>query len=294
MRPTRTRDLTRALAFSTVVGLALSACGTPSQDQTTSASEGPVVLGHVHGLGTNPADDRLYVASHTGVFKQTDTGFVRVAGRWQDTMAFTVTGGDTFLASGHPDLRQTDKPAHLGLVETTDAAQTWESVSLEGEADFHALEPAADRLYGYDSANGVLKVTTDRRSWRDIARTSAIDFPVDPGDPGNLLVTDERGRLLRLSPDQQKPRPVAGAPSLAFIDWPTSDLLVGVAPDGAVFRSQDGGASWESVNSVGSTPEALDITPGRWNVATERGLLSSADDGQTWTALSGQLGQTRG
>jgi len=103
-------------------------------------------------------------------------------------------------------------------------------------------------------------------------------------------VTDERAQLLRLSPAQKKLSPVAGAPSLAFIDWPQPDLLVGVAPDGAVHRSQNGGKSWESVNSVGAPPEALDATGEVWHIATERGLFSSTDDGATWTPVSGQPG----
>jgi len=275
-----------------LAALTLTACGTGAADEPASSSNGPVVFGHVHGLGINPADDRLYVASHMGVFKQTKDGFERVADRWQDTMAFTVTGDDTFLASGHPDLRETENPAHLGLIETTDAARTWKSLSLEGEADFHALEPAGDRLYGYDSANGALKVTADHEKWRDIARLSVIDLAVDPDDPGNLLVTDERAQLLRLSPAQKKLSPVAGTPALAFIDWPRADLLVGVAPDGAVHRSMDRGASWESVTSVGAPPEALDATGEVWHIATERGLLSSTDNGATWTPVSGQPGHS--
>ena len=278
---------------STLVVVALGGCGgTAPMDEPSREAEsagGPIVFGHVHGLGVNPSNDLLYVASHMGVFKQTEDGFERVADRRQDTMAFTVTGPDTFLASGHPDLRETEKPPHLGLIESTDAAENWTALSLEGEADFHALEPAADRLYGYDSAHGVLKVTRDHQQWRDIARLGVIDLAVEPDHPEALLVTDERARLLRLG-QGAKLSAVNDAPRLAFIDWPQRGVLVGVAPDGAVYRSGDGGASWEPVNSVGSPPEALDITPGLWHVATERGLFSSIDDGTTWSPVAGQPG----
>ena len=56
-------------------------------------------------------------------------------------MGFTVVGPDRFLGSGHPDaagIRQ-GKPARLGLIESTDAGDSWASRSLSGEVDFHAL-----------------------------------------------------------------------------------------------------------------------------------------------------------
>ncbi len=65
-------------------------------------------------------------------------------------MGFTVVGPDHFLGSGHPDGRD-DLPPFLGLIESTDAARTWEPVSLLGEADFHVLEASGRRVYGFGS-----------------------------------------------------------------------------------------------------------------------------------------------
>ncbi|MEM5462035.1 hypothetical protein VSR69_46105, partial [Paraburkholderia phytofirmans] len=140
-------------------------------------------------------------------------------------------------------LRETDQPVHLGLIESTDAAKTWEGLSLQGEADFHALEPAGDRLYGYDSNNGVLKITRDKQRWADLARVGVTDLAVNPDDPDDLLVTDSRAAVLRLG-ETQELRAVPASPRLAFVDWPSRDLLVGVAPEGTVHRSSDAGGSW--------------------------------------------------
>lgn len=57
---------------------------------------------------------------------------------------------------------------HLGLIESTCAARTWEPVALHGDADFHALEAAGDLLYGYDSVSGSLVVTSDTKAWRTL------------------------------------------------------------------------------------------------------------------------------
>ena len=65
-------------------------------------------------------------------------------------MGFTVTGPDRFLGSGHPDGRE-GLPPFLGLIRSTDAGRTWERVSLLGKRDFHVLEAAGERIYGFGS-----------------------------------------------------------------------------------------------------------------------------------------------
>ena len=246
----------------------------------------PAMFGHVHGLGVNPSDNRLYVASHLGVFRQTSSGFERIADRYQDTMAFTVIGDDTFLASGHPDLRETDKPGHLGLIKSTDAGNSWKALSLEGKSDFHALEPAGDRLYGYDSNDGTLKVTQDQQDWARVQRLRGlVDLAVNPTDLGDLLVTTNTGLLRRMNEDFAIP-PVPDAPPLVLIDWPHASLLVGASPDGSVFRSRDKGGTWQEVGQVEGTPEALDVLPGAWHLATDRGILKSSDEGRNWTGVT--------
>src|ERR671914_339504 len=110
---------------------------------------GPV---HVHGLGVNPADDALFIATHTGLYRVDDgrRKAARVGDRLQDTMGFTIVGPDRFLGSGHPDLeeaREKNLPPHLGLIESTDEGESWRSISLSGEADFHVLRFTGGRVY---------------------------------------------------------------------------------------------------------------------------------------------------
>jgi len=274
------RRIAGALA---VAALSLSGCS--SAPPATTGQAGDHEFGHVHGLGIDPADNGLYVASHMGVFKQSGEGFERIADRWQDTMAFTVVGPDHFLASGHPDMRE-DKPVHLGLIESTDAAKTWESLSLEGRADFHALEPAGERLYGYDSQTQTLMVTSDRREWQDLTQLPVVDLAADPNDADSLMITDTSGRLMRMQAGLQ-PQLVPDAPRLVFIDWPEGDLLVGLAPDGSVFRSIDGGATWQELRPIEGPPEALAVTTDRWYAATEESIYVSEDEGSTWSTVDG-------
>ncbi|HEU4514082.1 MAG TPA: hypothetical protein VFR87_13330 [Nocardioidaceae bacterium] len=280
----RTRGLGwAALLLLLPVGCSSTDTGQVSGEDPASPAENP--FGHVHGLGVNPADDRLYVASHMGVFEQTDGGFERIADRWQDTMAFTVAGPDHFLASGHPDLRE-DKPPHLGLVESTDAAETWESLSLEGEADFHVLELAGDRLYGYNSVTQTLMVTDDRRTWSEVLTAPLLDAEADPSDPQRLVLSDPRGELMTLEAGG-RPEAVPDGPSVGLLDWPAEDVLVGLGPQGEVWVSRDGGARWEPAGMVPGSPQALAATADGWYVATDRGLFSSTDQGATWETVEG-------
>ncbi len=110
------------VATSTVAGCAPSSSPGPGAGSGDEAAQ--VALGHVHGVGVDPGDGALYVASHLGVFRVGEGGSPeRVADRWQDTMGFAVVGPGHFLGSGHPDLRE-GLPTSLGLIESTDGAET--------------------------------------------------------------------------------------------------------------------------------------------------------------------------
>jgi hypothetical protein len=141
-----------------------------------AADPGPV---HVHGLGVNPADGALFIATHTGLYRvdEAEQKAMRVGKRFQDTMGFTIVGPNRFLGSGHPDLneaREKNLPSLLGLIESTDSGESWEPISLLGEADFHVLRFAGERVYGYDSSNDRLLVSGDRgRSWEELEKPGA-------------------------------------------------------------------------------------------------------------------------
>src|SRR5690606_6875474 len=154
----------------------------------------------------------------------------RIADRWQDTMAFTIIGPDHFLGSGHPDMRE-DLPPHLGLIESTDGASTWSSVSLEGEADFHALDVVGDRIYAFDSVTSRLLTTIDRKNWTVVADEPVVDLVINPSDAEEVLASSPEGKLHLRRLDSSS-RTIDTAPPLVFLAWPTPDQLAGLASDG--------------------------------------------------------------
>lgn len=279
------------LRLAAVVAAALVTLAGCGQGADTAApgggtAQGGAELAHVHGLGINPADGILYVASHNGVFRLPPGGEPeQIAGRSQDTMGFTVVGPDHFLGSGHPDPSEPDAPPHLGLVESTDAARTWRPLSLAGVADFHALEAAQGRVFGYDSQTRQLMVSENGVNWDRRARLALADFAVSSEDPDLLLASTARGPV-RSTDGGRSFSPVPGAPLLLLLDWPAGDRLVGVAPDGTVQRSVDGGATWTPRGRVPGQPAAVSTHgANEVYVATDTGIYRSTDDGGTFSIV---------
>lgn len=257
---------------------------------TTSLDADPG-LAHVHGLGVNPGDDRVYVATHFGLWRLNDSGGAERAGDYHhDFMGFTVVGEDHFVASGHP-LLSDELPPLLGLLETTDAGRTWRSVSLLGAADFHALRAEHGLVYGWNSSDGAFMVSRDREEWqRRSTQPSLLDFVVDPDDPEHLLATVaeslEKLVLVRSTDGGRAWAPVDAPPRLARLAWGQIDRLWGVGMDGRVWRSADGGRSWDRAGRAPGAPEALVDTGTSLVVAAGGVVAESSDGGESWQQLA--------
>lgn len=244
---------------------------------------------HVHGLGVDPADGTLYAATHSGLFRIAEKGAaVRVANRAQDTMGFSAVGPGTFIGSGHPDRREDDvRPPLLGLLKSTDRGESWQRLSLHGEADFHALHAAHGQVYGYDTTSGTFMVSRDRREWDRRSQLPIRDFAVSPASADTVLATGERG-LVRSADGGRTWRPVAGAPALVVLSWIDPAAAYGVAPDGTVLRSADGGVTWTARGTAGGEPESV-VVDSRGGVETlyvavsGRGILASTDGGASFS-----------
>lgn len=274
------------LSALALVVLTLGACADTADTDPGDrrVADDPHLIGHVHGLGIDPADGTVYAAGHFGVFRIDEHGTAtRIADRWQDTMAFTVTGPGTFLGSGHPDLRE-DLPPHLGLIESTDAGETWQSLSLQGEADFHALEVVGDRVYGYDATGGRLMTSTDRESWTTIAEARLVDIAVVSSRPDHVVVTTPSGAVREIGL-RGTSRPLGSAPSLVWVDAEPNGLLVGATAGGDLFTAAGPDGKWKRAGRVPGTPAALEVTENVWYAATDEGIFTSTDGGASWAVL---------
>lgn len=238
-------------------------------------------IGHVHGIGVDPGDGALYVATHHGLYRVPETGdAIRVGDSGRDMMGFAVAGPGHFLSSGHPGPGESD-PGSLGLIESTDRGETWSTVSLSGEVDFHTLHAVGGTVYGWDSGSRQLMVSTDRRTWEDRATLEVFDFAVDPSDPQQLLATTNEG--LARSTDGGRSF-TAGGPRVAILSWPAVDNLWAVAPDGTVLHSADEGWQFHPLGQLAAQPEAFTAVGSMvYAAAADGGIYVSTDGGKTFT-----------
>jgi photosystem II stability/assembly factor-like uncharacterized protein len=247
-------------------------------------------------LGINPSDGALFIATHSGLYRvgEGEQSAERVGERLQDTMGFTVIGPDRFLGSGHPDLREARDmglPPHLGLIESIDAGESWDPVSLLGEADFHVLRQAGERIYGYDSSNDRLLASRDQgRSWVSLERPGPIvDLAVAPGGPERIVIASAGGAeegLLESRDGGRRWTRIGEA--VGLLVWPAPDQLFLLTGEGRVLVSTDGGRRFEPRGTIGGEPAAL-VASGQRQlyVALHDGTIKTSNDGgNTWTVRS--------
>ncbi|MGJ3560571.1 WD40/YVTN/BNR-like repeat-containing protein [Streptomyces sp. INA 01156] len=181
------------------------------------------------------------------------------------------------------------RPApHLGLIRSTDAGRTWQTLSVEGEADFHSLVQAGDVLYGFDSLSGRVWASTDGgRSWYRRARVAALDLASHSGSASTVWAATGTG-LERSTDGGRTFRSVSSAPGLVAVEEPEPGSLVALAADGRVLTAR-GGGPWAQLGRLPEGGQAAVLTA----VTAQRLLAAdstdtvyeSADGGRTWMLL---------
>ena len=274
-----------------IVGLAVGAGGDEPTISTAGGRASPATAdaeaGHVHGLGVDPADDSLLIATHTGLFRAPEgqAQVERVSESGQDFMGFSVVGPNRFVGSGHPSIpqmRDEGLPPQLGLIESRDG-KTWDNVSLLGEADFHVLRASGRHIYGFDGAGGRFMASTDLgRSWQERDDAPApYDLAIDPTDPTHVLAGTEDG--LQESRDEGRTwRQVSD--QTALLGWASPERLFLLDQDGQVLLSSDGGRTADAQGRVDGEPVSFMADDSGIYVALADGrVMRSSDDGSTFT-----------
>ena len=273
-----------------VAALLLVGCGEANDRSSLPVTPSDPGVVHVHGLGRNPADGALFVATHTGLFRKgpSDRSAARVAGLYQDTMGFTVVGPDHFLGSGHPSNLEND-PAFLGLIESRNAGTSWRPISLRGDVDFHVLEARGDTVYGFGSdwktrEPRFLRSDDRGRTWTRLTPPEGLlGLAIDPQDDRvSVALGERRGWVSRNGGESWRPLPVPGG----LVTWTRELGLIAVDLGGVVRTATEPLGDWNELGRLPGAPAALEGAGDELLAAThESQVLSSRDRGKTWRDL---------
>ena len=203
-------------------------------------------LDHVHAVVY--VDGQLLVGTHTGVAAiDPVSGEVTRRGASQDDFMGLAGSADTLVASGHPGVGSS-LPDPVGLIRSVDGGDTWDSVSLTGEIDFHALAKNGERVAGSATAGELLYSGDAGVTWTAIARGEATSLA---WFDDRLWIADGRG-IATWSPGDGAPRPVPDTAALLLAAASDGSALWLLRPDGSLLASGNG-VDW---SPAGSLPEA--------------------------------------
>jgi len=250
----------------------------------------------IAGVPGNPMINYIGAASG-GLWKTTDGGISwRPIFDDQDVSSI----GSIAITPSNPDILWVGtgetfviRPAHAmgdGIYKSEDAGKTWKNMGLEktgriGRVVVHPTNPdivyaaALGHTFGPQQERGVFKTTNGGATWERVLfideGTGAADIAIDPKNPDNLLV---------------------GMWSIHINTWG----LNSGGPGGGVYRSKDGGTTWEAMKDkglpggkdypVGKT--AVAIAPSNPNIVyalfeiDSPALYRSEDFGETWTLMT--------
>lgn len=104
--------------------------------------------------------DRVLIATQAGLVNGRDGTLSKVGDLSTDLMGFSIGPDWPFLVSGHLGAGEAGLMT-WGLIESGPGGQTWDSVSLSGEADFHTLDAWSGGVAGFDGAISTMRVSID-------------------------------------------------------------------------------------------------------------------------------------
>jgi photosystem II stability/assembly factor-like uncharacterized protein len=224
---------------------------------------------HLHGIGFDPNNERLYLASHFGLFALEDGQMHQVGNERSDFMGFSMNPDDPteIFVSGHPQ-----GGGNLGLLHSTDEGVTFDQIftGVEDEVvDFHGMTISpANPDWFYGAFMGHIYRSEDRGN-------NFIAFQADGLDETGLCW---------------------GVPCLAA----SSDdpVIVFAGTQQGLMISADGAETWSVHNDELGQVAAVKVDPADGNriiAYTEMlGLAVSEDGGQSWESRQGDMPITEG
>jgi len=292
------------IAFIIIIGVIVAFASTQNNtDKPNSKILGP--WSDVHGVGMflSGDDETLYLATHQGLYKKTDSGWNRVGNDNADLMGFSIYSDDEKMySSGHPKTG-----GNLGFRTSDDKGNSWTTISKvkDNPVDFHAMtaSPAQKGLiYGSPGGGRELFVTFDEgASWKSLSiPDQIISLAADPlesnrvyaGTVSGLYVSNDQGnQWMHVEPDME----IGVITGIGFsADGKTMYVFSSFDGKGMIVKSRDGGNTM--VKTQGQITDARgiwDFAPGRngeiYAIVAQQlssglamSVYSTYDEGTTW------------
>lgn len=267
---------------------------------------------YLTGIAGDPAGpSKIWAIYSNRIYASTDGG-----GQWLEMAGSLLTSADlraqavSVLSDGTVlVLAQRARPDIQEVVISRDGGANW-AIETPGFFSNGRLVAAAQPGRYYSYSQGMLLRTDDRgRFWQEIwPRPCVRALATDPVEPATFYASS--ARCSYLGQEGEFPRGLwrsrdAGAtyenitppgvnhnldPLVALRHGNTTVLLAAESFNngGRLWRSSDGGNSWQSVAAATSTLYGIVADAGKiWVTAEGSALHQSSDGGQTWAPFSG-------
>ena len=256
-----------------------------------NGGRGTSVVGH-------PTDPQVFYFGHSsgGLWKTEDAGtYWTPVGEGQFNYAsvgaialYEKNPDIMYVGLGEPQLRQSVSWGD-GMYKTVDGGETWQHIGLTdalhiANVRIHPDNPdlvyvaSMGHAFGPNEEKGVFRTTDGGKTWKNILfkseKTGAIDLVMSPADPKVLFAAM----------------------------WEFERKAWGAktgGPESGIYRSLDGGDSWEEISEFEGMPEGMmgrvgltmsKADPKRVyaliDSETKQGLYRSDDLGKTWRLVS--------
>jgi uncharacterized protein (DUF305 family) len=219
-------------------------------------------LDHVHAAVY--ADGALLIGTHTGVVAvDPASGAVSAKGASRDDFMGLAGSPELLVASGHPGAGSS-LPDPVGLIRSMDGAETWETVSLTGEIDFHALAIDGDRIAGAATTGDLLYSEDAGATWTPIAQ----------GEVTSLTWFDDRlwiadgSALASWSPGDAAATPTGNDAAVLVSAPPDGTRVWALLSDGTLVTSTDA-TSWQEAGKVSQASAIVASPEGAYVVTPE-------------------------
>lgn len=258
---------------------------------------GPLAGKPILAIAPRPGSSRiLYVATAEDVYKSVNGGR-----SWTAVGHAGGVQGITHLLAVQPDRPNIVYTAGgAGVFRSQDAGSTWTLLPglPERSAVLTLLAIPGSLFAGVTAFNhpgGVFKSTDGGTTWAFSSRgihaltSSSIQF----GEPGTLWIVADfvlfrsTDQGLTWSPVHPNPGPAIPVVTVATDPSDRSNVFVLIS-DGALWRSHDGGETWEAGGSAEMQTFDLEVdpqTPSTLYAAGYDGIAKSTDEGDTWIPL---------